>query len=171
MKKNWPLLWIPCLEKYLCRGRQKKSTHSKTWLFRWFSLRTWQKLSLENKPAECTLLGGLFCLLSSLALKVWYWDHGCEEIYLIPTSCIKKCVESWWVTPLCLRQPGWVLWNQSGLGVSTQLWSPLQMASEGSRRWLAHRTIISGESCSKKQRLLNQANVTEWTVEVRIIEK
>lgn len=54
---------------YLEEGK-KKSTHSKTWLFRWFSQRTWQKLSLENKPAECTLLGGLFCPLSSLALKV-----------------------------------------------------------------------------------------------------
>lgn len=49
---------------------KKKSTHSQTWLFRWLDLRTRQKLSLENKPAECTLLGGLLSFLSSPALKV-----------------------------------------------------------------------------------------------------
>ena len=73
MQKNRPLLWIPCLEKYLFRGRQKKSTHSKTWLFGWFSLRTWQKLSLENKSAECTLLVGC-----SVFWVPWPWKCDTE---------------------------------------------------------------------------------------------
>lgn len=152
MQKKWPLLWIPCLEKYLFKGRKKSPHTAKPGSFRRFGQRTWQKLSRENMAAQGTVRGGSW--LSSLSpwlLEVWHWEtRGVEKSVSFQPIMLQNM----------LSHAGSFLWTRVAWIGSLELVKAIPRPALvstinsrcGSRKRLAHRTVIRERgSCSEKQ--------------------